>query len=144
MGNNDHGHVAVRKGFYNLKNLAGKFRVKGGGGFIKAKDIGLERKGSCDCNTLLLTAGKLVRIIIQLVGKTDFCKELFCFRLNFCLNLFFVVLTSFAFNPLMWISVALGTFFTHLVYGVRFMAGLLARKAPCEFIGADHASCSGK
>lgn len=58
--------------------------------------------------------------------------------------LFFVVLTSFAFNPLMWISVALGTVFTHLVYGVRFMAGLLASKAPCEFIGADHASCSGK
>ena len=58
--------------------------------------------------------------------------------------LFFVVLTSFAFNPLMWILVALGTVFTHLVYGVRFIAGLLARKAPCEFIGADHASCSGK
>ena len=92
MGYDDHGHVAVRKRFYNLQNLAGKFRVEGGGGFIKAKDIGLERKGSCYCNTLLLTAGKLVRIIIQLVGKTDFCKELFCFRFNFCLNLFFVVL----------------------------------------------------
>ena len=55
--------------------------------------------------------------------------------------LFLAVLASFSFNPLMWILVFLGIVLTHLVYGVRFLAGLLASKAPCEFIGTDHASC---
>jgi hypothetical protein len=28
---------------------------------------------------------------------------------------------------------------THVTYGLRFAAGLVARRAPCEFIGKDHA-----
>ena len=46
---------------------------------------------------------------------------------------------SFAFNPLVWLMTALGVVSTHLWYGFKFAQGCLARKAPCEFIGKDHA-----
>lgn len=49
-----------------------------------------------------------------------------------------VLLTTWAMNPLTWLLTALGVFVTHLAYGVTFVQGLLARKAPCEFIGKDH------
>ena len=50
-----------------------------------------------------------------------------------------VVLTTFSFNPLIWLLTAVGVFLTHVVYGVRFIEGLCAKKAPCEYIGKDHA-----
>lgn len=49
-------------------------------------------------------------------------------------------LSSFSFNPLRWAVVWLGVFASHLVYGVRFLQGLFAGRAPCEFIGKDHAA----
>ena len=50
-----------------------------------------------------------------------------------------VALTTFALNPLVWLMTACGVLATHVTYGIRFMGGLLARRAPCEFIGRDHA-----
>ena len=50
-----------------------------------------------------------------------------------------VALTAFALNPLVWLMTACGVFATHVTYGIRFIGGLLARRAPCEFIGRDHA-----
>ena len=50
-----------------------------------------------------------------------------------------VALTTFALNPLVWLMTACGVFATHVTYGIRFIGGLLARRAPCEFIGRDHA-----
>ena len=52
-------------------------------------------------------------------------------------------LTTFSFNPAMWLVTWLGVFLSHVTYGVRFMQGLMASKAPCEFIGKDHASGKG-
>lgn len=46
--------------------------------------------------------------------------------------------TSFSFNPVTWLLSAAGVFCTHVVYGVRFIEGLCAKKAPCEYIGKDH------
>ncbi len=48
-------------------------------------------------------------------------------------------LSAFAFNPFMWAATWLGVVATHLWYGVRFVQGLCAAKAPCEYIGKDHA-----
>jgi len=48
-------------------------------------------------------------------------------------------LSSFTFNPLMWSATWVGVIATHLTYGIRFVQGLCARKAPCEYIGRDHA-----
>lgn len=50
-----------------------------------------------------------------------------------------VALTTIAFNPIVWLMTACGVLATHVTYGIRFMGGLLARRAPCEFIGRDHA-----
>ena len=46
--------------------------------------------------------------------------------------------TSFSINPLTWLLTVCGVASTHFVYGVRFIQGLAAKKAPCEFIGKDH------
>jgi glycosyltransferase involved in cell wall biosynthesis len=46
--------------------------------------------------------------------------------------------TSFSFNFLTWLLTAAGVFASHVWYGVRFLQGLCAGKAPCEFIGKDH------
>ena len=50
-----------------------------------------------------------------------------------------VALTSISLNPLVWIVSAMGVVATHFTYGCRFLQGLFAKKAPCEFIGKDHA-----
>jgi hypothetical protein len=47
--------------------------------------------------------------------------------------------TTFSINPAMWPLTWLGVFASHVTYGVRFLQGLFAAKAPCEFIGRDHA-----
>lgn len=49
-----------------------------------------------------------------------------------------VALTTFSFNPLVWLLSFVGVVVTHLTYGVRFIQGMLAKQAPCEFIGKDH------
>ena len=55
------------------------------------------------------------------------------------LYLLLVAVTTFSFNPVRWIVTALGVFATHVWYGIRFAQGLCASKAPCEYIGRDHA-----
>ena len=49
-----------------------------------------------------------------------------------------VFATTFAFNPVVWALTAVGVVASHIVYGVRFAQGLLASRAPCEYIGKDH------
>ncbi|MBR1588742.1 MAG: glycosyltransferase [Kiritimatiellae bacterium] len=49
------------------------------------------------------------------------------------------LLSSFSLNPFMWLFTWLGVVASHLWYGVRFMQGLCAARAPCEYIGGDHA-----
>ena len=48
------------------------------------------------------------------------------------------LVTSFAFNPAMWLVTWLGVVASHIWYGIRFVFGLCAAKAPCEYIGRDH------
>jgi len=49
-----------------------------------------------------------------------------------------VLATTVSLNPLKWAYTAAGVVATHITYGVQFIRGLLAEKAPCEFIGKDH------
>jgi hypothetical protein len=56
--------------------------------------------------------------------------------------MFYAVLaavTSFSFNPMKWAVTIVGIFLSHVWYGVQFLRGICASKAPCEFIGKDHA-----
>ena len=48
-------------------------------------------------------------------------------------------LSSFSLNPFMWLFTWLGVVTSHIWYGIRFMQGLCASRAPCEYIGRDHA-----
>ena len=50
-----------------------------------------------------------------------------------------VLVTTFAFNPFAWLLTAAGVGASHVWYGIRFIQGLCAKKAPCEYIGKDHA-----
>ena len=54
--------------------------------------------------------------------------------------LFLAFVTSFSVNPITTLLAVCGVFATHIVYGVQFAMGLVARRAPCEFIGKDHAT----
>ena len=49
------------------------------------------------------------------------------------------LLSTFALNPFLWIMTWLGVVASHVTYGIRFICGLCAAKAPCEYIGKDHA-----
>ena len=55
-----------------------------------------------------------------------------------------VLLTTFSLNPATWLLTAAGVFATHVTYGVRFLHGLCARRAPCEYIGVDHPGSAGQ
>ncbi len=54
-----------------------------------------------------------------------------------------VVLTTFSFKPHHWLLTAAGVVASHVWYGIRFIQGLLSRKAPCEYLGKDHAHGEG-
>ena len=49
-----------------------------------------------------------------------------------------VLVTTVSLNPIVWLMTVCGVFATHVTYGLRFIQGLCARKAPCEYIGKDH------
>jgi len=55
------------------------------------------------------------------------------------LYLTLVLATTFSFRPHVWFMTAVGVILSHVWYGVRFIMGLSAKKAPCEYIGKDHA-----
>ena len=50
-----------------------------------------------------------------------------------------VALTTIHYKPHVWLLTAAGVIASHVWYGVRFIQGLCAKKAPCEYIGKDHA-----
>ena len=54
-----------------------------------------------------------------------------------------VLLSTAAFNPVVWLLTAAGVVATHVTYGVCFAQGILAHRAPCEYIGRDHGSARG-
>ena len=57
------------KFFQMAQNLVAGFGVKVSGWFVRKKNCRFGSKSSCDCNTLLLTAGKLIRITVELIGN---------------------------------------------------------------------------
>ena len=87
---------------------------------------------------------------LAVVGLLNLTK-IDCLRLTFhhwgywpfWLYLALVALTSFSFKPHHWLLTAAGVVASHVWYGVRFIQGLCAKKAPCEFIGKDHAQSAG-
>ncbi len=56
------------------------------------------------------------------------------------LYLLVTFVSSFSLRPGMWLITWLGVVATHMVYGVRFLQGLLSRRMPCETARFDHTS----
>ncbi len=50
------------------------------------------------------------------------------------------LLATIHYRPLVWLVTWLGVAATHLVYGMRFLQGLCARRMPCEVRRFDHPS----
>jgi len=48
------------------------------------------------------------------------------------------LLSSISHSPALWLMTWLGVMATHIVYGVRFMLGILTRRMPCEVAAFDH------
>ena len=69
--------------------------------------------------------------------------SLFC-RLVYFRVLFIYAITTllscFQWNPATWLLTWLGIILTHIVYGVRFLAGLLSKRLPDEVQSFDHPS----
>ena len=76
--------------------------------------------------------------ITVLPGSAAECQLVFYF-LPLISYVLLVAVTTFSINPVKWVLAMAGVLLTHVTYGVRFAHGLLASKAPCEFIGSDHA-----
>ena len=49
-----------------------------------------------------------------------------------------LLLTTLTWRLPTWFLTAAGVFASHVCYGIQFLRGLGAKKAPCEFIGKDH------
>ena len=49
------------------------------------------------------------------------------------------VCTTVSLNPFKWMVTEIGVCLSHVWYGIQFLRGLFAHRAPCEFIGKDHA-----
>jgi len=83
-------------------------------------------------------------VLVMLPQPDSISVELFCLwqgviSLPMIAYLALVALTTFSLNPVTWLVTLCGVVATHVTYGIRFVGGLLARRAPCEFIGKDHA-----
>ncbi|MBO4708969.1 MAG: glycosyltransferase [Kiritimatiellae bacterium] len=93
----------------------------------------------------LFVAYLFIWAILVAIPQPDIMSvELFCIwqgliSMPMLTYILLALLTSFSLNPAVWIITLCGVLATHVTYGVRFLGGLLAKKAPCEFIGKDHA-----
>lgn len=94
--------------------------------------------------TLFVAYLFLWAILVAIPQPDIMSVELFCIwqgiiSVPMLTYILLVLLTSFSLNPAVWIVTLCGVLATHVTYGIRFLGGLLAKKAPCEFIGKDHA-----
>ena len=76
MRDHDHGHL-VGKFLHHIQYFADHFRIQSGRWLIEEHQTGFHRQRSRNCHTLLLSARKLVGILITLIGKAYTGQELF-------------------------------------------------------------------
>ncbi len=82
--------------------------------------------------------------IVGILSKTEFRMTLHRWGgyLPLWIYLVAVALTTFSMKPHHWIVTFFGVVASHVWYGIQFIRGLCAKKAPCEYIGKDHANGS--
>ena len=87
VGDDYHSDVFGCQILNNLQDLSCKFRVKGGCWFIEKQNIRVHTQSPGNGNSLLLSAGELVGVIVFFVGQAHFFSEALLpgRRLLFCL-----------------------------------------------------------
>ncbi|EIM76514.1 6-pyruvoyl-tetrahydropterin synthase [Nitratireductor aquibiodomus RA22] len=75
MRHDRHGHAFARQFAHQIENAADHFGIERRGGFIEQHDLRMHRQRSCDGDALLLSAGKLARIVMPAVLYTDALKK---------------------------------------------------------------------
>jgi len=80
-------------------------------------------------------------IVIGILSKTEFRLTLHRWGgyLPLWIYLVAVAITTFSLKPHRWLVTAAGVISSHVWYGIQFFRGISAKKAPCEYIGKDHA-----
>ena len=86
MCHDDHRHALARQLSHHVQHLADHFRVERGRRFVKKHDLRLHRQRPHDCDTLLLPAGKHVRIFVLLIRQPDALQQLDRLRLRLLLR----------------------------------------------------------
>src|SRR5450830_1938339 len=75
MRDADHGHAFAGELLHHMQHFADHFRVERAGRFVEQHHRRLHRQCTCNCHTLLLTAGQLARISLGLVRQTDLVEQ---------------------------------------------------------------------
>ena len=91
VSDNHHSDVFGCQVFDDLQDFAGELRIQGRGWLVEEKDVRVHAQGSGDGNSLLLSAGELVGIVVFLVGESHFFQKLSCLGVDF----FFVPFLDF-------------------------------------------------
>ena len=76
MCDDHHGHSVCGQLFHDLQYLTNHFRVKRTCRFVKEHDIRCHAQCTRDRDTLLLTAGELIRISLSLILHADLTQHL--------------------------------------------------------------------
>ena len=75
MGDDRHGHAVLGQIPHEIQHLAHHFGVKGGGGLVEEHDLRIHGQRPDDGDTLLLTTGEHVGILVGLIGQTDTLQQ---------------------------------------------------------------------
>ena len=76
VGNNHHGHTFLGEAHHDVKHFINHFRVKCRGRFVKEHADRIHCECTGNSHTLLLTAGKLTRILFRMLEQTDSIQQL--------------------------------------------------------------------
>ena len=70
MGDHQHGHAVLRQRLHDAQHLAHHFRVQRGGGLVEQQHLRVHGQGAGDGHPLLLAAGDLPGLGIDVGGHT--------------------------------------------------------------------------
>ena len=76
MCHNDHRHALVGEGTHDIEHLADHLGIECRGRLIEEHHLRMHREGTCNGNTLLLTAREIVGIGIRLLRQPYTSKQL--------------------------------------------------------------------
>ena len=76
VGDHDHGHALVGQLLHDVQHLADQLRVERRGRLVEEHQLGLHGQRAGDRDPLLLAAGELRRVGVELVVEADPVEQL--------------------------------------------------------------------